>query len=288
MSKIYSIYLIRNLLNDKCYIGWSVNPEKRWGKHINISKGITKTPPFYIHRAINKYGKENFQFSVIYSSEDVDHIKNEMEPYFISLFDSKENGYNLTEGGDGTIGWVPPETTRQIWREQRAGRKLTQEWKDKIGEASRKNPAMANEDTRRKVSLTLKERGIRPIVSKEKREEMRINKIGKPIHTKEHKQKLSERLKKNNPMREKDVIERARKNKTGKGVGKRNGRAVFAKVFDPKGNFVSSGHLKRMCEECCWPYSKFLRNSRSHESLERGAWKGWNILRIEQPPLEER
>lgn len=51
----------------------------------------------YIKRAIHKYGKDKFHISLI---EEVSVEKlNEREKYWITYYDSYNNGYNLTLGG---------------------------------------------------------------------------------------------------------------------------------------------------------------------------------------------
>ena len=52
-----------------------------------------------IHRAILKYGKENFTVEVI---EETDSTKlNDREKYWIEYYSSFKFGYNATTGGDG-------------------------------------------------------------------------------------------------------------------------------------------------------------------------------------------
>ena len=53
------IYKIENLINHKVYIGQSIEIEKRWQKHLSAKDD------FVIHRALQKYGKENFSFQII-------------------------------------------------------------------------------------------------------------------------------------------------------------------------------------------------------------------------------
>ena len=53
------IYKITNLVNGKSYVGQTIRTiEERWKQHIKDSKG--NKDDFYLHRAIRKYGKENF------------------------------------------------------------------------------------------------------------------------------------------------------------------------------------------------------------------------------------
>lgn len=53
-----------------------------------------------IHQAIRKYGIENFAFEVL--EECAEALLNEREIYWIAKLNSKQNGYNMTDGGDST------------------------------------------------------------------------------------------------------------------------------------------------------------------------------------------
>lgn len=73
------IYKITNTINNKLYIGKTVNTiEKRFNQHKNESKTErSKKRPLY--RAINKYGIENFEIEII---EECNYdILNEREIY---------------------------------------------------------------------------------------------------------------------------------------------------------------------------------------------------------------
>lgn len=101
---MHYIYLIENIINNKIYIGKTHNPNKRWRKHISVSKHGSKREKYYIHKAIKKYGKDNFSFSIIESyNNEIDCI--DAERFYISYF--KYIGaqlYNLTDGGEGCFG----------------------------------------------------------------------------------------------------------------------------------------------------------------------------------------
>lgn len=90
------IYKITNKENQKVYIGQTITTVKtRMHKHYsraNTGKDITG-----IDAAIHKYGKDNFIVETICEcpNEDLD----EQERYYISKYDSFNNGYNLTSGG---------------------------------------------------------------------------------------------------------------------------------------------------------------------------------------------
>lgn len=100
---IASIYKITNKVNDKIYIGFTKNKfSLRINQHICMSKNQKYKSIF--HAALNKYGKENFHWEIIYQSKDINHTLNIMEPYFIKQYNSIENGYNISKGGEGPIG----------------------------------------------------------------------------------------------------------------------------------------------------------------------------------------
>ena len=88
------IYIIKNTINDKVYIGQSVNPAERWQKHISESKRKKRT---LISKAMSQYGIDKFYYQILeYQVEDFD----EKEKYWIKKYNSiHPNGYNLSPGG---------------------------------------------------------------------------------------------------------------------------------------------------------------------------------------------
>lgn len=94
------IYKIENKINQKVYIGQSINIEKRWVAHKNTaSNKYSLSYDYPLYRAIRKYGLKNFEFSVI---EECNILSlNEREIYWIDYYNSsnKNFGYNLTLGG---------------------------------------------------------------------------------------------------------------------------------------------------------------------------------------------
>lgn len=91
------IYKIENNINHKIYIGQTVKfYEERFKQHkVNYTKEYFSQ--IVLYKAFNKYGIENFTFSVI---EEVDNkLLDEREKYWISYYNSYYNGYNSTLGG---------------------------------------------------------------------------------------------------------------------------------------------------------------------------------------------
>lgn len=87
------IYVIKNNLNDKVYIGQSINSEERFKSHCkgNYNNSI-------IDAAIQKYGKEHFWYEILESQVE---NYNEREKYWINFYNSlTPNGYNIMQGGE--------------------------------------------------------------------------------------------------------------------------------------------------------------------------------------------
>lgn len=97
-DQIGRIYIITNDINDKVYVGQTVQSlHKRFINHCcNSSKDNSKN--MYIKRAILKYGKQHFKISLI--EECPRELLNNREIYWITYYNSFNNGYNLTIGGN--------------------------------------------------------------------------------------------------------------------------------------------------------------------------------------------
>lgn len=99
------VYLLWNKINGKRYVGQTVQPlKKRMHKH--------RYGNLYIDKAIDKYGLENFYCGVIKTCATKAEL-DEAEKHFIAVLKSKAPyGYNLTDGGGGTVGY--PQTPEQL------------------------------------------------------------------------------------------------------------------------------------------------------------------------------
>lgn len=89
------IYVIKNRVNNKVYVGQSVNPGLRFITHCKPS---ADTGRCLIAEAIQKYGANNFWYEILESQVE---NYNEREQYWIEKLNSlAPNGYNIMDGGD--------------------------------------------------------------------------------------------------------------------------------------------------------------------------------------------
>jgi group I intron endonuclease len=122
------IYAIRNMINDKIYIGQAVIISKRWKNH-RVEFRLDRHANPYLQAAYNKHGKFNLAFYVIeFCAQSELDVR---EQFYMDLYNSydREYGYNLspTAGGSNT-GHKHSDETKAAWSAQRKG-------KVRVGEA---------------------------------------------------------------------------------------------------------------------------------------------------------
>ena len=94
---IGNLYIIRNTVNDKVYIGKTYkNIDKRFAQHKN---DMNKFASYKFYKAMKKHGVDKFYIEFIGKFEE--GILEEKEIEYIARYDSFHNGYNSTLGGDG-------------------------------------------------------------------------------------------------------------------------------------------------------------------------------------------
>lgn len=90
------IYAIKNLINNKVYIGSSKSPKKRKYKHFyDLKKGQHHSP--HLQRSYDNYGKDMFSFYIIEECSEDDRLQREV--FHIESYQShlREYGYNIYE-----------------------------------------------------------------------------------------------------------------------------------------------------------------------------------------------
>lgn len=118
----YTIYIHRNKINNKAYIGQtSQSVADRWGR------GSTYKPCPHFYRAIQKYGWDSFEHIVWATGLTLEQA-NQMEEHLIALFDTTNPawGYNVKKGGNNHS--HSEETKRKL---SEAAKNRNDEWREK-------------------------------------------------------------------------------------------------------------------------------------------------------------
>lgn len=193
------IYKIVNKINQKFYVGQTVNFRSRKSHHLGeLRRGVHQNP--FLQRSFKAYGEENFDFEVIeeytfpedYSKDYIREYLASREIYFMwTLKPEYNSNYNITES---CIGIKMTEETVEKMRKALTGRKLSKEHKKKVSEGLIKcfeeRGYSHTEEQKNKISKSKK--GIKK--TSEHIEKHRQALLG-GNHTEEHKKKISESLK---------------------------------------------------------------------------------------------
>lgn len=131
------IYCITNKINGKKYIGQTTDFETRKRHHF-----LRNSTCSYLKRAMNKYGKENFEmlpiltFNAINKEICTDVLK-KLEVLYIKKFDTfnPKKGYNLTAGGEGNS-YIRTEEVKRKISESLKGRHPSEETLEKYRQNS--------------------------------------------------------------------------------------------------------------------------------------------------------
>lgn len=126
------IYILKNKFNNKCYVGQTTqNFKQRLYVHTYYAK---KGSNILIHKAIRKYGIDNFNIEIIKcDKKDLNELENK---YIFELNAMVPFGYNLKTGGH----YVEySEQSRIKMSEAHKGKILSEEHKRKIGLKSKGN-----------------------------------------------------------------------------------------------------------------------------------------------------
>lgn len=207
---LIGIYRIVNNINGKCYIGQSIDIERRFRDHRNRSFTTKYETPVY--KAFQKYGVDNFSFEIVEEcpAEKLD----EREMFYIAKYKSAEKkyGYNFTFGGKGYHGTNYTEQ-RDLWSqhiaEGKTGKKIgppskealarrsaalkgiprTEQWLKRMSESLKGREITP--EARAKISATLKGSKL----SEETKEKLRTASTGR-VQTEEARRKISQKVSK--------------------------------------------------------------------------------------------
>lgn len=142
------VYKITNKINGKAYVGQTRNSvQNRWQEHCSGCNGSSRS---LIHRAIRKYGRENFIFKVIEICNSLEEL-NAAEEHAIEHHNTMNPfGYNLIGTNRGVR--LMSEITRQRMRQAQKRRpKPTEETRQRRSKSLR--GLKRTDETRERIAL---------------------------------------------------------------------------------------------------------------------------------------
>jgi group I intron endonuclease len=154
------IYGIKNIVNNKIYVGSALNIKKRWYEHkykLKYNKHANK----HLNDACNKYGINNFEFIIIERVEPSKLI--EREQYYINYYNAtnRDNGYNLLPIAGNSLNYKHSEITKEKIRNSLVGRKssrvnyvVSDETKKNMSNSAKRKPPVT-EETKKNLSIAL-------------------------------------------------------------------------------------------------------------------------------------
>ena len=207
------IYSIKNTINGKIYIGSSKEVNERLSTHkreLLLNKHVNE----HLQSAYNKYGEDAFKFEVVCECDELNLL--EMEDYYIKEFDTlnRDKGYNLVSADRKTILKSTKDKISNTLKEgylsgrikisdkcvsimkSRTGinnhnfNKPMSEEQKRLISLSRMGKK-ASEETRAKMSMDRKGKGVGIKHSPERIEANRLSHLGKKL-SEETKKKMSD------------------------------------------------------------------------------------------------
>lgn len=190
------IYSIRNLVNDKIYIGSAVNFDRRIAAHFStLRRNCHKNP--HLQNSFNKYGEESFIWEILEIIEDVSKLISVEEAY-IKMFDVEDRLYNICKevpssrlGSKMTTEAKQKISKAQIGNKHALGTKHTEEYNNAIRNRLKGNTYRRNTKHSDESKKMISENNIGRIISDETREKISKKNSGMK-RTEESKQKMRE------------------------------------------------------------------------------------------------
>lgn len=154
------IYRIINSSNGKCYVGSSIDINRRRLEHFSAllhNRHVNN----HLQNAYNKYGRDSFIFEVIENLEITDNIKEDLLEREQFWIDNLRPEYNILLVAGSTLGYHHTEETKQKIsnstkgvkksaehtkhiKEGQQGRVLTQEHKEKLSQSAKNRKSMSH------------------------------------------------------------------------------------------------------------------------------------------------
>jgi group I intron endonuclease len=138
------IYRVRNIVNNKFYIGSAVYLAQRKDRHFSDLK-LGRHDNDHLQRSYNKYGIENFIFEVLEYVDDLDMLLS-IEQYYIDCYRTEDfkSVYNIREDASSNRGYKESDDLRKKKSERTKGEKnpnygkiMTDEYKKHMSEVTK-------------------------------------------------------------------------------------------------------------------------------------------------------
>ena len=138
----YLIYKITNKLNGKFYVGKH--------KTDNVDDDYFGSG-LLLRRAVEKHGKENFDFEILYIGQTNEEIS-EMEKYYINTYDCRNPkvGYNIRPGGEGGDTWSALSPEERLIRSKKQSEAQSKKYTKKTNINFCGYPPQEKENTNKK------------------------------------------------------------------------------------------------------------------------------------------
>lgn len=104
------IYKATNKINGVVYIGQTIQSLQE--RKIAHQGDAHRNSLVYFHRAIRKYGKENFEWTILCETDSKQKL-NILEKFYIATYRKMAQLYNRTDGGEGSFGYIPTVETKR-------------------------------------------------------------------------------------------------------------------------------------------------------------------------------
>jgi group I intron endonuclease len=138
---LYFIYKVTSKIDGKIYIGKTTDPKTRWYNHQYYdSENVFK-------RALKKHSIENFTFEIIHEEFLTNKQSSKLEMFFIKQLNCKvPNGYNMTDGGEGSKGCKRSDSFKEKVRKANKGKTIDDYIKLKMSKTHQSNLLKIKQD----------------------------------------------------------------------------------------------------------------------------------------------
>lgn len=171
------IYLITNLVNNKCYIGSSCNLRRRIKEH-KRKLSQNKHENAILQHSVDKYGLDNFTFIILLYCSKSDTLLYEQK-----AIDKYKPYYNICQIAGNSLGYKHTDIAKSKIKQAVSGKKHSEVSKQKMRELHKLNPSKGmlgkrhSEESKQKIGI----KHSNKIVSEETKLKMRLAHLGKKL-----------------------------------------------------------------------------------------------------------